>query len=192
MPVWTRASLLGCAEYRQPRFGRNQGGAGLGRNAGRLEAKLAGDTGDAESRFAAAQQLAEMRGFRYAPMDKVADLPLDQLLRRIEAVREDHRTKTPDLREAAALLGAVDEPGISISKALEMYWDLAREKTLGKSQDQLRRWRNQRIKAVKNSSMWSATSCWPRSPRTTCWISGTGGWIVSNPARSERIPRTRI
>lgn len=114
------------------------------------EAKLAGDAGDAESRFAAAQQLAEMRGFRYAPMDKVADLPLDQLLRRIEAVSEDHRTKTPDLREAAALLGAVDEPGISISKALEMYWDLAREKTLGKSQDQLRRWRNPRIKAVKN------------------------------------------
>ncbi|MCT4333194.1 tyrosine-type recombinase/integrase [Paracoccus sp. YLB-12] len=114
------------------------------------EAKLAGDSADAERRFSAAQELAEMRGFRYAPMDKVSELPLDELLRRIESVSEDHRTRTPDLRESAALLGAVNEPGISISRALEIYWDLARGSALGKSQDQRRRWRNPRIKAVKN------------------------------------------
>lgn len=42
-----------------------------------LEAKLAGDTNDAEARFAAAHDLAAARGFRYLRADKVAQLPLD-------------------------------------------------------------------------------------------------------------------
>lgn len=49
-----------------------------------------------------------------------------------------------------AVLGGAEEPKITLSKALELYWDLPREKTLGKSTGQLRRWRNPRIKAIKN------------------------------------------
>ena len=33
---------------------------------------------------------------------------------------------------------------------LEQYWTLAADKTLGKSEDQLRRWKNPRLKAIKN------------------------------------------
>lgn len=52
--------------------------------------------------------------------------------------------------EASALLGGVDVPKITLSKALELYWSLARDRTLGKSEDQLRRWQNPRKKAIRN------------------------------------------
>lgn len=44
------------------------------------EAKLAGDTDDAERRFEAAKALARTRGFRYLPAPTVAKLPRDELL----------------------------------------------------------------------------------------------------------------
>ena len=55
-----------------------------------------------------------------------------------------------DSETVAALLGTVPEPRFTVSKALELYWGLAKEKALGKSEDQLRRWEAPRKKAVKN------------------------------------------
>jgi len=115
------------------------------------EAKLAGDSTDAEERFTAARDLAEARGFRYLRAEQVAKLPVEELRDRFAAIPgfKDQPDK-PDMVEAAALLGGAREPAITISKALELYWTLAKDKTLGKSSDQLRRWKNPRIKGVKN------------------------------------------
>lgn len=115
------------------------------------ESKLAGQTDDAEARFEAARNLAEAKGFPYLGAKQVLDLPLEQLRDRFEAIT-GAGSKTPNLdhTEAAALLGGVEQPLITISKALEMYWELAKDKTLGKSEDQLRRWQNPRKKAIKN------------------------------------------
>jgi integrase len=112
------------------------------------EAKLAGDTTEAEQRFAAARNLAAARGFRYLRADHVAKLTTEDLLDRINSVSGPD--DNPDLMEAEALLGGASLPEITVSRALELYWDLAREKTLGKSEDQLRRWQNPRKKAVQN------------------------------------------
>ena len=112
------------------------------------EARLAGDTSDAERRFDAARELAERRGFRFMPAAKVAELPTTALLDRVEAVPE-HKGE-PNMVEAAAVLGGVSEPPITVTRALALYWGMAKDKTLGKSEDQLRRWRNPHIKAVKN------------------------------------------
>ncbi|WP_444451456.1 tyrosine-type recombinase/integrase [Rhodobacter capsulatus] len=115
------------------------------------EAKLAGDSTDAQERFAAARDLAEARGFRYMRAEQVAKLPLEELRDRFAAVTGfKDSPETPDMREAAALLGAEKAPPLSVSAALELYWTLAKDKTLGKSEDQLRRWKNPRVKAVKN------------------------------------------
>ncbi|CAM3199670.1 hypothetical protein SAMN04488021_1242 [Paracoccus aminovorans] len=112
------------------------------------EAKLAGDSADAEQRFNAAKELAAARGFRYMRAEQVAKLPLEDLRDRMAKipVKDDQ----PDMIEAAALLGGEKEPPLTVSKALEVYWTLAKDKTLGKSPDQLRRWENPRKKAVKN------------------------------------------
>lgn len=116
-----------------------------------LEAKLAGDTSDAEARFAAAHDLAAARGFRYLRADKVAQLPLEQLRDRFSAVSGfTDLPHKPDKLEAAALLGGVTEPPLTISRCLELYWALARDKKLGKSLDQIRKWENPRKKAIGN------------------------------------------
>ena len=112
------------------------------------EARLAGDTEDADARHAAAHELARIRGFRYLDVGLVSRLPVDELVARVEAIGA--RRAAPDTVEASALLGTVPAPSLTLEKALELYWGLAREKTLGKSEDQLRRWKNPRVKAVRN------------------------------------------
>ena len=113
------------------------------------EAKLAGDTTDAEQRFKAARDLAEAQGFRYMRADQVAKLPLEDLRDRFKAVTGfKDKPDRPDMLEAAALLGGSKRPPLTISNALELYWSLAKDKTLGKSEDQLRRWKNPRVWAL--------------------------------------------
>lgn len=115
------------------------------------EAKLAGDTSDADQRFAAARDLAAARGFRYMRADQVAKLPIEELRDRFEAVGGfKDRPGQPDMRDAPAMLGGAQEPPLTLSKALQVYWGLARDRTLGKSKDQLRRWENPRKKAIRN------------------------------------------
>lgn len=57
----------------------------------------------------------------------------------------------PDVKEAAALLGGAQQPAITVNRALELYWELTTdEATRGMSEDQIRRWKNPRIKAIGN------------------------------------------
>jgi integrase len=112
------------------------------------EARLAGDTTDADRRLAAAKELAAVRGFRYLDAAKVAQLPLGEIMQRVEAVSTN--SGIPDRIEAAALLGGATDNDITVSAALDLYWGLTTDKTLGKSADQLRRWKNPRTKAVKS------------------------------------------
>jgi integrase len=67
---------------------------------------------------------------------------------RIKAVPTVHGI--PDRIEAAAVLGGGKGNDLTIGAALDAYWMLAADKTIGKSDDQLRRWKNPRIKAIKN------------------------------------------
>jgi hypothetical protein len=111
------------------------------------EARLAGDTADADRRLAAAKELAAVRGFRYLDAAKVAQLPRVEVVQRVEAVRAN--SGIPDRIEAASLLGGAAETDITVSAALDLYWSLTKDKMLGKSVDQLRRWKNPRVKAIK-------------------------------------------
>lgn len=113
------------------------------------EAKLAGDTSNAEQRFKAARDLAASRGFSYLRADQVAQLPVDDFKERLKAISTDQNGKL-DVLEASAILGGAQEPIISVKRALDLYWELTTDKTLGKSEDQLRRWKNPRIKAINN------------------------------------------
>lgn len=112
------------------------------------EAKLAGRGSEAEACFEAAKQLAQARSFRYLPVDRVASLPLAELLDRVDAVQVV--AGKPDKTAAAAFLGGAKPPTFTVQQAVDLYWDLSKDKTLGKSADQLRRWRNPLLKAVKN------------------------------------------
>ncbi|ABD54914.1 DUF6538 domain-containing protein [Jannaschia sp. CCS1] len=112
------------------------------------EARLAGNSDDAEARYEAARDLARVRGFRYLDVGAVAKLPVEDVVERVEAIPAT--MDQLDAIEGAALLGAAPEPCTTVTKTLELYWTLAREKTFGKSEDQLRRWEAPRKKAIKN------------------------------------------
>lgn len=112
------------------------------------EARLAGDSADAEVRFAAAHDLAKARGFRYMRADAVAKLPATAIFDRVEAVQQ--RGGAVDGMATAAVLGGAVEPPITLSRALELFWPLAKDRTIGKSDDQVRRWKNPRVKAINN------------------------------------------
>ena len=58
----------------------------------------------------------------------MAKLPVEDVVERVEAIPAP--ANQPDAIEAAALLGTVPEPRITVTKALELYWTLAKEKTL--------------------------------------------------------------
>ena len=108
------------------------------------EARLAGDTEDGEAKYQAARGLAKLRGFRYLPGAQVAKLPLKELIARIDAI------PALNVQEATAMLGLAPVPEITITRALDLFWGFADDRINGKSDDQVRRWRNPRLKAVKN------------------------------------------
>ena len=112
------------------------------------EARLSGDTSDAEELHEAAVKIARLKGFRYLEMDSVEKLTVDKLLERVEAISVIDGA--PNLIEGNALLGGVQAPIITISKALEIYWDVTRDRVLNKNDDQKRRWVNPRKKAINN------------------------------------------
>ncbi len=114
------------------------------------EARLAGDTTDADARFAAAKNLAQARGFRFMGAAEVAKLPLPDLMKRLDEVARTSKPGKPDLLAADAILGTVPLPALNLASSLDAFWKVARDKTLGKSPDQIRRWRNPYKKAVAN------------------------------------------
>lgn len=112
------------------------------------EAQLAGRSEDAALRFEAMRAIAGAHGLVYRPIRDVEQLPLEELLARVEVLqRRDGRVDTV---VAPAILGSVDVPSLTVSEALEEYWKLTPDRTRGKSDDQKRRWRNPRKKAIRN------------------------------------------
>lgn len=112
------------------------------------EARLAGETDDADRRLDAAHNLAKVLGVRYLTAPKVAKLPREELLQRIEMVQQ--KNGKVDHTIAVATLGGASDPGLKISAALKAFWGLAKDRTFGKSADQVRRWENPRKKAIAN------------------------------------------
>ena len=112
------------------------------------DAKLAGKHEKADEHFAAVVKLAELKGYKYLPVISTSELPESERLNRIEAITL--RGGKLDLEEAYALIGSLHQQGLTISKALEEFWELARDEQINKSEDQKRKWRNPRIKAISN------------------------------------------
>lgn len=112
------------------------------------EAKLVGQDKAAEERMAAARNLAQRRGYHYLSAPDVAQLPIADLLTRIESTVDGAGRFDP--READAALGLASAPALTIEQALDAFYEVAAEDLRGKNDDQIRRWKNPRIKATRN------------------------------------------
>lgn len=112
------------------------------------EAQLAGKSEDGVLRFEAAQAIAASHGLVYKPMRELEELPLEELLSRVELLQR--RDGSVNVAVAPAVLGTIEPPAMTVSEALTEYWKLTPDRVLGKSPDQIRRWQNPRKKAVRN------------------------------------------
>lgn len=89
-------------------------------------------------------RIARQMGFTYKPMPQVIQLPINELLERVLALQ----SATPKQVEAA--LGGKEESEITLLQALGMFWNLSKDKVMGKTEFQIRKWKNPRRKAVEN------------------------------------------
>lgn len=85
-------------------------------------------------------------GFSYIQVHQLAQGPLDEVLKRLEFLEG----KQNSTKAVASVLGTVKQPEILIDEALNQFWNLAKDKTLNKSPNQIRKWKHPRIRAVKN------------------------------------------
>ncbi|KZL24538.1 phage integrase [Pseudovibrio sp. WM33] len=113
------------------------------------EALLAEDQDGAKAHYEAAVNFAETQGFTYLSLDEVAAGPVGHLLERIEAIPESEQSKKNSV-VADGLLGGADRPELKISKLYEEYIELTPDLLFGKSDDQIRKWKNPRLKAITN------------------------------------------
>ncbi|MEP3847673.1 MAG: DUF6538 domain-containing protein [Paracoccaceae bacterium] len=104
------------------------------------QAKLDGRSADEREAFQAVRKLAQAKGATYIPVDRVAGLPVDALLARIEQISQTNGAI--DLDETAALMGTVDEPQLLISEVWGEFYKLTNDRRMGKSTDQVRTWGN--------------------------------------------------
>ncbi len=111
-----------------------------------LEAlKLLQDQPTSADAYRAAQDIVKKRGLSYLPSESLLLAPLEETLVRFEKLAEGD-----DVGAARALLGGVEEPGLRLSELVGNVEEFCAHDNRHKNDDQLRKWRNPRKKAVRN------------------------------------------
>lgn len=107
-----------------------------------------GQSADAHKRYAVARRRARKLGFSYAPASEVAEMPLGELLTRLETLVAGRLMD--DAGAVSAVLGG-EEPGkFLLSKLFDEYEVISRPGLQDLSPDQLRKWRNPKLRALNN------------------------------------------
>ena len=109
-------------------------------------AMLAGDNQvRARKIYEAAVRRAEAMGFSYRPAEEVAELPIEELLARTEAIADAGRT----VEQQSALLGGEAAPPLLLTEVYKIYVEeIATGEVRGKSEQQRRKWVNVKKRAV--------------------------------------------
>lgn len=102
---------------------------------------------EALKRYQGAVRIARRHGFSYRPVEELAEGDLSDLVSRLNSIGNQGVEDKPT---ADAVLGGVPKPMLNLEQALEDFWTYAADLTDGKNPDQVRRWKNPRIKAVRN------------------------------------------
>ena len=88
---------------------------------------------------------ARLHGFGYSTPTQIAQSSLEDVVGRVMAAQQG---SSPD--QTKAILGGAEKPDLPLSEGLEIFWGLSKDKLLGKSENQIRKWKNPRIKAMSN------------------------------------------
>ncbi len=91
--------------------------------------------------------IANAHGLDYKNTNEIAKGDLVDAINRLIPLKNEHYDSSSTV---AALLGKDDCPALPISKALETYFELEQPNLYNKSDDQVRKWKNPRKRAVNN------------------------------------------
>ncbi len=109
--------------------------------------ELVGGQSKADSnRYEQARRHARSLGYDYLPHSELLDLPQEKRLERLETLVAKGLTHDPAAR--MALLGTAERPSFNLSRLFEEYEAATKDEVRDLSPDQLRIWRNGRIRAV--------------------------------------------
>jgi hypothetical protein len=108
-----------------------------------------GRSDDARRQYDAARKIAEARGFRYVPFSELAAGPVDELLERTRAIAEMLRQGATVPEVVNAVTGGVPVPKVTVSEALEEFFELtAADRLRGMNDAQRHRHRTQRKRSI--------------------------------------------
>lgn len=101
----------------------------------------------AEDAYQALLERAELFGFTYLCNRTLASaLTVEDIIDRFSHVAKNKLNHD----HVEAVLGGKTAPEITLSNALERYWEYSKPKLIHKSEDQIRKWKNPRKRAVEN------------------------------------------
>ena len=91
---------------------------------------------------------ARILGVQYKPVMELAKTKTDEIVERIKTLEQS--SLIANQPAVSAILGGVEKPSLPLDKALDQFFTLSRDSLHGKSEDQIRKWKNPRKKAVRN------------------------------------------
>lgn len=118
-----------------------------------------GGSDDDKERYRGAIERARLEGFEYRPVEELAKSNIDDILSRLQRLEELGAARAagaatpiaePVRLAVPALLGGAEKPVLTLSKSLDQFYHLTRDRIRAKSDDQLRRWKAPRLKAINN------------------------------------------
>ena len=107
-----------------------------------------GQSGEARLRFEAAQKRARALGLIYQTNEEIAQAPIEDLVKRIKLLVD--RGAVEDEKEVAAIMGGENRPAIRLSGLVEEFEKLESQYLLTLSDNQKKKWRNPKKRAVIN------------------------------------------
>jgi integrase len=110
-------------------------------------AKLGNAFGDEISRYELARQQVRSLGFELLEMPQLLALPTSEAVERVKALSVNKRYEDPTT--CKAVLGTVTPPVLLLSQLQQEHEALVGDELKGMSAEQLRIWRNTRIRAAK-------------------------------------------
>jgi integrase len=105
-----------------------------------------GHSGVDSARYDQARRHARSLGYDYVPNGELIDFPQEKRLERLEALVAKGLINDPNAR--AALLGTAPRPSFNLSRLFEEYESATKDEVKDMSPDQMRIWRNGRMRAV--------------------------------------------
>lgn len=142
-----------------------------------------------ESTYKALVGRAQLFGFVYYDNILLADKPLTELIERYNYL-EKHNCNE---KHVEAVLGRASAPVIKLDDAINKFWDLSKDKTIDKSENQVRKWKNPRKRAIQNFIHCIGNKPLAELTRDDVirfknwWIDRLDGDLVSNTANKELV-----